>query len=226
VGLAGSSAIITATFKALMEFYGLGEEEIPKPIQPNLILSVETEELEISAGLQDRVVQVYEGLVYMDFHRERMEQQGYGLYERLDVQWLPPLWLAYIAEPSESGKIHSDVRFRWERGDPEVVEAMRTFARLTDEAREALQQGNPHRLGELMNQNFDLRRRIYGDEVLGEHNLRMIRIARSLGAPAKFPGSGGAVIGLYWSEQHFEELREAFAAEGYQFCRVQPYEPE
>ena len=38
VGLAGSSAIITACLRALMRFYGL---RIPKPVQANLILSVE-----------------------------------------------------------------------------------------------------------------------------------------------------------------------------------------
>ena len=43
---------------ALMEFYGV---EIPPGVQPSLVLSVETEELGIAAGLQDRVIQVYEG---------------------------------------------------------------------------------------------------------------------------------------------------------------------
>ena len=32
---------------------------------------LETEELGIAAGLQDRVVQTYEGLVYMDFAKQR-----------------------------------------------------------------------------------------------------------------------------------------------------------
>ena len=56
VGLAGSSAIIVATLRALMEFYAV---EIPREVQPSLVLSVETGELGITAGLQDRVIQVY-----------------------------------------------------------------------------------------------------------------------------------------------------------------------
>ena len=64
VGLAGSSAIIVATLRCLMEFYGV---DIPQRVQPSLVLSVETEELGIAAGLQDRVIQVYEGVVFMDF---------------------------------------------------------------------------------------------------------------------------------------------------------------
>ncbi|XP_041030377.1 glucuronokinase with putative uridyl pyrophosphorylase isoform X6 [Carcharodon carcharias] len=78
VGLAGSSAIVSATLKCLMKFYDLIDDDLPKPIRANFILNVETEELVITAGLQDRVVQVYEGLVYMDFSKELMEKQGYG----------------------------------------------------------------------------------------------------------------------------------------------------
>ena len=81
VGLAGSSAIITACLRALMAFYGVS---IPKYVQANLVLAAESEELHIPAGLQDRVIQVYEGLVYMDFAKEIMHKQGYGYYEPLD----------------------------------------------------------------------------------------------------------------------------------------------
>ena len=79
VGMAGSSALVTATLRCLMEYY---EVAIPEEIQPNLILSVETDELGISAGLQDRVIQVYQQCVFMDFDRALMERQGHGRYER------------------------------------------------------------------------------------------------------------------------------------------------
>ena len=49
------------------------------------MLSVEQDELGINAGLQDRVIQTYEGAVYMDFSKELMEKQGYGDYVRLDI---------------------------------------------------------------------------------------------------------------------------------------------
>jgi hypothetical protein len=61
VGLAGSSAIIVATMRALTQFYSV---DVPKHYLPTLVLSCERDELGISAGLQDRVIQVYEGMVY------------------------------------------------------------------------------------------------------------------------------------------------------------------
>jgi galactokinase len=63
VGLAGSSAIITALWKALMVFYDVSEEQIPLELQASLVLKVEQEELGIAAGLQDRVIQVQTQMV-------------------------------------------------------------------------------------------------------------------------------------------------------------------
>lgn len=45
--------------------------------RPTLVLKAE-EELGITAGLQDRVVQVYGGVVHMDFARQAVEQHGHG----------------------------------------------------------------------------------------------------------------------------------------------------
>lgn len=53
-----------------------------------------------------------------------------------------------------------------------------------------------HALAALMDRNFDLRRCMFGDTALGARNLRMVELARSHGAAAKFPGSGGAVLVL------------------------------
>lgn len=45
---------------------------------PSFVLAVENEELGITAGLQDRVVQAYEGLVHMDFDADLVRTRGYG----------------------------------------------------------------------------------------------------------------------------------------------------
>src|SRR5438552_16415417 len=97
VGMAGSSAIIVAGLRCLMDYYGVS---IPREVQPSLALSVETDELGITAGLQDRVAQVYEGLVYMDFAPGKMREQAgflHGTYEPLDPALLPPVYVAYSA---------------------------------------------------------------------------------------------------------------------------------
>lgn len=214
VGLAGSSAIITSTLKSLMQFYKV---YIPLEIQPNLILSVEKDELKIQAGLQDRVVQALGGIVYMDFSREIMEKQGYGKYEIMKVP-LPDFFLAYLDKGEESNKFHSNLRYRYERGEKNVIEAMEEFASLTVKAKKALERKDYLKLGKLMNANFDLRREIMGDEIIGERNIEMVEIARNLGSPAKFSGSGGAVIGLI--KGNFSRLKRAYKSKGFNIIPV------
>ena len=38
-------------------------------------------------------------------------------------------------------------------------------------------------------------REMFGDDVLGSVNIKMVEVARSVGASSKFTGSGGAVVG-------------------------------
>lgn len=215
VGLAGSSAIIVAGLRCLMDFY---QVDIPREVQPSLALAVETEELGIAAGLQDRVIQVYEGLVYMDFAPERIQDRhGFlcGHYEPLDPALLPPLYIAYSPDVSEPTEVfHNDIRGRFQRGDPAVIRAMGKFAAVASQAREALLSGDHERLARVMDENFDTRRSIYQ---LPAGQIRMIEVARSMGASAKFAGSGGAIIGAYRDEAMFHRLQEALSAIG---CRV------
>ena len=203
VGLAGSSAIITACLRALMAYYGVS---IPKYVQANLVLAAEKNELHIPAGLQDRVIQVYEGLVYMDFAEAIMNKQGYGSYEPLDPALLPKLYIAYrddFSEPTE--KLHNDLRLRFNQGERKVVQAMRFWARLTDQVKKRLVSGQRDTIGDLLDANFNRRRQICK---ISEDNLRMVEEARAKGASAKFTGSGGAIIGTYKDERMFSELRK------------------
>src|SRR5678816_3981488 len=89
VGLAGSSGIVCAVMRAMMQFYQVA---ISNELLPSLILAAEKDELRIQAGLQDRVIQTYEGIVYMDFERAYVEKHGHGKYELLNPPKLPPLY--------------------------------------------------------------------------------------------------------------------------------------
>jgi glucuronokinase len=209
LGLGGSSAIITASLRALMQFFGV---HIPLPVQANLVLETETRELGVPAGLQDRVIQVHEGLVYMDFSRDIMERQGHGNYEPLDPALLPNVYLAYRTSLSEGTEVfHSNVRERWLAGDPVVVNAMRQWADYACQARHALLQRDFETLGRLINANFDLRASLYR---ISEGNMEMIRASRRLGATSNFAGSGGAIVGAYPDEATYNKMADEFSRIG------------
>jgi glucuronokinase len=201
VGLAGSSAIVTAAIKALMQFY---EVDIPKHVLPTLILKAEAEELGINAGLQDRVIQVYEGCVYMDFEKKHLQKNGFGKYESINSALLPKLYLAYKIELGKvSGTVLNNIREKYEKGDPLVLETLAELAGLAEQGKEVILKKDYEMLNELINKNFDLRCKIMN---ISESNMELVMTARNCGASAKFSGSGGAIIGMYKDDEMLQRL--------------------
>ena len=203
LGLAGSSAILTACLKALCLFY---EVYIEPAVFANLVLSVENKELGISAGLQDRVAQAFEKPVFMDFNKKIMEKKGYGNYEVLNTTKLPNFYIAFRKNLSEGTEvIHNNLKARFDIGEKVVVDAMKRWAEITEEFKSALEKYDCETMHQLINENFDLRRALIP---IGKGNIEMVELARSLGASAKFTGSGGAIIGTYKDEIMYSKLKD------------------
>jgi glucuronokinase len=192
-----------------MEFYNV---EIPREVQPSLVLAVENDDLGIAGGLQDRVIQAYEGLVYMDFAKEReriVDSYKTYAYEPLDPVLLPSVYIAYseaLSEPTEV--FHNDIRGRYNRGEELVVNAMAHFAEIAEQGRAALLARDHARLARLIDENFNTRRTIYN---LAPWQIQMVETARACGASAKFAGSGGAIVGTYRDDAMFEQVRARMA---------------
>jgi glucuronokinase len=216
VGLAGSSAIVISALRALCELF---EDEIPRELLPEFALACEAEELGISAGLQDRVVQSYGGLVFMDFSPRLMAERGHGDYVPFDRELLPPLVVGYRPDAAgDSGVTHAPMHERFDAGEPAVVETMKAIGALAHEGHDALLSGDAARLAELMDRNFELRRRIYE---LDPRHTAMIEAARSAGAAANFAGSGGAVVALP-PDGRLDETESALRSAGARTIRTEP----
>jgi glucuronokinase len=201
VGLGGSSAIVIATLRALAAAHRV---ELPEPELATMALAVETEDLGIAAGLQDRVAQACGGLTFMEFGDLR--------YERLDPALLPPLvvaWRAHTAEPS--GRVHGDLRSRFERGEPALREAMAELAELARSARAALYAGDHEAFMHCVDGSFDVRA---GMLALDPGHVAMITAARRAGAAANYTGSGGAIVAVCRDEPHREAVRAALRHTG------------
>lgn len=182
VGLGGSSAIVTATVRALCALHG---HVLAPDALAELVLAVEVEDLGIAAGPQDRYAQAHEGLVLMDFAGARPR------VERLDPALLPPLYLAWRSDAAEaSHAVHGGLR---ERADePRVLEGM---ARLADHARaagDALRDGDHGAFARAVDASFDERAALME---LDPRHVAMVEAARGAGASANYAGSGGAIVG-------------------------------
>ena len=205
LGLAGSSAIITAVMRAMCKFYRV---EIPREDLANLVLATERIELGIPAGLQDRVAQAYNTPVYMDFDKKFMDRHGYGKYTPIEIPNDLKLFVAYRTDLAEGSEVlHSRLREDFEAGKAEVLAAMREWAKLTEQVRDALLKRDYAAIGPLLDRNFDLRCEVCSGSVSAK-NRRMVELARSVGASAKFTGSGGAIIGTYRDNMMFKKLTQ------------------
>lgn len=228
-GLSGSSAIIISALDCLVKHFRI---KITSDERAALALRVERD-LGINAGPMDRVIQTYNGAVYMDFSEEkkkkRNESSGLdidGEYTALDASLLPPLFVVWCDEPSNSGKVHANVRRRWETGDSEVIQGMKDLASLTDVVMNALtnlrDDAGLQTLKSSMDANFDIRRRLFGDAVLGSKNIEMIQMCRDVGCGAKFTGSGGACVAVCPDGQsQMDELMQTCMNRGFKIQRAE-----
>ncbi len=221
VGLAGSSAIVIATLRGL---YAANDIDAPPPDElASLALSVEVDELGISAGLQDRVVQAFGVPVAMDFS-EAAERSVAGMragtYRPLDWQHLGPLLVAARPTDAEPSHIpHDEMRARATRGDDTLREAMHRLADTAHRAARAIDDGDRTELGRAVDESFDIRAASIG-ATPGQH--RSVEIVRATGGSANSTGSGGSIVAAARDDEHRDELADALTADG---CVVLPVGP-
>jgi glucuronokinase len=203
VGLGGSSAIVIATLRALCSLHGVS---IRPAALAELALAVEVEDLGIVAGLQDRVAQAHGGLTFMEFACDPPR------YESLDPALLPPLVVAWAPDRGEhSGVVHGDLRSRFLRGDPSVVQGMTELAMAARGARDGLLAGDLELFRRCVDLTYDVRASML---VLEPRHVEMIRIARAAGAAANYTGSGGAIVCACSDGEHREAVQAAFERAG------------
>lgn len=205
IGLSGSSAFILATFRALARFYGTTLENVNGDIRawPLLMQSAEADLLGIACGLQDRVIQVMQGCVAMDFTKSAGAIKG-GRWDWLPESALPELWVAYYNEKGlvgeSSGRVHGDLKSRFQAGDPHVLENVKKLCAVADTGRNILEQSAKgassalKQFAALLNKNFELRTSLVGAAVVGKQNLKLVSVAKDAGFAAKMTGSGGCAL--------------------------------
>jgi glucuronokinase len=208
VGLAGSSAIVIAALRALCEFQQVA---IPEVDLPTVALAAE-DDLDIPAGLQDRVAQVYEGLVYMDFEPRLLATDGHGLYTRFESDLLDHAYVAWRPKARViSSRFHGELRRRVRSGDREALGALAELAELTAAAKTDMERGDLDAVAAAVDRNFDLRRQL---GPLESAHVEMIEVARAAGASANYAGSGGAICGFAPDDEVRDRLTDGLSAIG------------
>jgi glucuronokinase len=122
--------------------------------------------------------------------------------------------------------VHSSVKDLWAQRDPHFLSQVQIMIRNTEEGVEHLKTRNYAGLAVCLSKNFQMRREIYGDAVVGALNVSIAEMAQSLGLAVKFTGSGGAFVCLrqsgkgWFNMEEEENLREQFVERGFAFVRI------
>lgn len=186
VGLGGSSALVVATMRAVLDLWDV--EDRPSDLTLALLaLATETEYLGISAGLADRTVQAMGGVVLTDC---RADAVATPVVPREAVA-LTLLWRSQAAAPS--GDYHRRLRRAVDSREPATLDGLERLAELADQAAESLRTGDTERLGWTMDQSLDARRQL---GPVPPAALVGIDELRRGGAAVNFAGSGGTLVVL------------------------------
>lgn len=183
IGLAGSSAIVIATIRALSNHTGIQLTDDDVAVMAH---TVEREDLNIAGGWQDQLIQSRGTSGLMDF------SDGRRSHRRLDIATEPPLplyvaWSPDAAEPSD--RPHTQLQ-RHVHVNNAIIDEL---AALAHGAADALERRNVHELKAAIDATFDARSRLMP---LAPKHRAMVEATRALGAAANFTGSGGAIIGV------------------------------
>lgn len=218
VGLGGSSAIVIAALRAMYRF---AHTPIPQPDElASLALSVERDELDITAGLQDRVVQAYAEPMLMEFgarHQRTVGGLPAGRYRRVAPAGDLSLMIAVRGEDAEpSHVVHDRLRQRFEAGEREIHRVMEALADCARRAATALEADDSAALGAAIDESFDLR---VATLPVRSTQQAIVARAREAGAHANSSGSGGAVTVFVADPAQRDAVADALAADG---CLVIP----
>ena len=198
-GMSGSAALVVATLRAMWTYMG---EEHGSHHLAEVARSIELNRMQNVCGYQDFYMCTFGGINYMDFREKQfyreVDREHYATIERLDdyVGDLPFICAKRGVRPA-SGVIHKPLRERWLDGDRAVVDGYVRIGALAREGKKALILRDWPRLGELMNENHEIQRRLGGS---GPDNEQMIGVALRMGAwGAKLAGAGngGTIIALH-----------------------------
>lgn len=207
-GLAGSTALLTATVACLLRLRG--EDRNPFELA-ELVRDIERNGAGVVCGYQDAYMASLGGLELMDFAGKHPTVSG-PLASVTSLRADLPFLLITTGVKRLSGSVHGPIVDRWLAGEGLVVDSMDRLADLATLGAEALVGGNDEALAMAMNENQAIISRLGGS---GEAIDRLIGDCLDGGAlAAKLAGAGmgGTVIAL---TRHPEALQASLAELGY-----------
>jgi D-glycero-alpha-D-manno-heptose-7-phosphate kinase len=217
-GLGSSSAMIVALVGLLKEFrrLPLTDYEIA-----DLAYVIERVDLGIQGGLQDQYASAFGGFNFIEFLGDRVIVNGLKVHPDTMDELEYNLLLLHTGKLRLSSNIIADQVARYERQETDTTEALRELKRLTIEMTNVILSGHLDRLGELLDQEWQHKKRMSPKISTPELDELYARARRhgALGGKITGAGGGGYML-LYCPFDRKHEIREAMRTAG---CEIHDF---
>jgi D-glycero-alpha-D-manno-heptose-7-phosphate kinase len=159
---------------------------------------LETVDAGLPGGKQDQYAAALGGFHHFQFEHGRVDPTALALAPGLERELEQRILVCYTGNSRVSSDTIARVMSRYEAGDPEVVDALRTMAGLADRMADALREGRLATIGELLSRNWTAQQRL--DPGMRTESMARLeaamRGAQSLGGKAAGAGAGGSMFFL------------------------------
>lgn len=187
-GLGSSSTVIVSIIGAMAEWMN---EPLSQYDIAHLAYVLEREELGLAGGKQDQYASVFGGFNFMEFNGPQTIVTPLRVKANILNELHYQLLLGNTGKTRDSsGIIHSQTAGYME-GREQVVDALDNTKRLAKETRDALLRGNIRRIGELLNESWDHKKR-FTSKISNDRIDSIYETALRHGAVGgKISGAGG-----------------------------------
>jgi D-glycero-alpha-D-manno-heptose-7-phosphate kinase len=188
-GLGGSSALVTAVVGALA---ALGDLTMTADELARLAYAIERDDLRISGGWQDQYAAAFGGCNLLEFSADRTEVTPVRAAPEVMDRLRANLVLCYTGAVRRNvGLIDTQISM-YRQGREDTILGMKQLHEMAYAMRDALEAGEPDRLGAMLGEAFEAKRRM--NPHIAEHTPieAMLAAAREAGAAGgKICGAGG-----------------------------------
>jgi D-glycero-alpha-D-manno-heptose-7-phosphate kinase len=167
-------------------------------------------------GKQDEFAAAFGGLNFITFHKDGSTNvEPLRLEPAVTTDLQQKLMLFFTGAAHHSWSILKEQEASSKKKSGVAVESLHRIRDLAERMRQALEDGNLHRFGQLLHEGWESKKKI-SNKISNPAIDRMYSIARENGAVGgKITGAGGGgFMLLYCDEDKQPRVREAFAEEG------------
>jgi D-glycero-alpha-D-manno-heptose-7-phosphate kinase len=200
-GLGSSSAVAVSVIKAVAIACGL---HLSRRELAELACYIEIEKLGMPIGKQDQYAAAFGGINFVTFTQDHVKVEPLRVSPETRRRLEQRLLLFYTGAARDSASILGEQQKASARDDPAVVAALNAVKEMAHQAKACLEQGAVHRIGELLHQNWEQKKR-FASGVSNPTIDECYELARASGAAGgKITGAGGGGFLMLYCEPEYQ----------------------